>query len=125
MQVADEERQRVPGAADERRAARDHAAGERASAAGEGAVVGEAFGQAHADGRAQRGREAHEEGGMGAGEIGGGEDRRERRDRAVDEADEPRLHDLQQTLALTRRAPAANEIVPTGFHRFILTSLVK
>ena len=114
--VVDEERQRVRGAADERRDAGDHAARERRAAAGDLAVVRQPLGHAHADRGAERGGQADEQRGARAGDVGGREDRRERRDRAVDEADERRLDDLQQALALVGGAPSRPERGGGGVH---------
>ena len=54
-------RQRVADAAEHRHQAADHAAQIGMSAAGQAAVVGEGFGEAHADGRAHRGRQPDQE----------------------------------------------------------------
>jgi hypothetical protein len=58
-----------------------------------------------ADRGAERGREADEQGGPRPGEVGGGEDRREGRDRPVDQPDQAGLNDLEQPLPVVRAAP--------------------
>jgi hypothetical protein len=85
----------VERAADERGTAGDRAAGQRAAATGDRSVVAEALGQAHADRRAERAGQADEQRGPRAGEVGGGEDRRQGGDRAVDQADQGGLDPLQ------------------------------
>ncbi len=84
-------------AAEECAAARDRAADERAATARELTGVGEALGEAHADRRADGRREAGDE--RIAGVVRGEhdrEDRRERRQRAVDEPDHRGLHTLEK-----------------------------
>ena len=72
------------------------AAHQRRAAPGERTVVGQRLGKAHRDAGADGRRKADQESrpGIVRGE-GGGEQRRQRRDRAVHEAGEPRLDILQ------------------------------
>src|SRR3954451_18802682 len=114
-EVADQERQRVRGAADERGDARDRAARDRFPAAGQRAVVRQRLRQAHRDRGAERGGDAHEQRRARAGDVGGGEDRRQRRERAVDQPDQPGLDDLQHPRPIVRLAPAGERDV--GEHR--------
>ena len=73
---------------------------ERRAAARQLAVVVRGLGEAHRDAGADRGRQADQEGLPGvAGGEGGGEDRRQRRDRAVHQPGEARLHLGQDELA--------------------------
>ena len=66
------------------------------AAAGEAAVVGERFGEAHADAGADRSGQPDEEGVLRfLGGDRGGEDRGERGDGAVHQAGQAGLHDLQ------------------------------
>ena len=97
MVVRDQERQGVEDAAEERPAARDRSAHPRAAAAGQLSRVGERLREAHGDRGAERRREARDE--RVAGVVRGEhhcEDRRERRERAVDEADHGRLDALKE-----------------------------
>src|SRR5215218_4687213 len=116
LDVGDEEGQGVGGAADERRQPRDAATLQGGAAAGDLTVVGQALGHPHADRRAERRREADEQRRLRAGDVGGREDRCERGDRAVDEADQRGLDDLEQALALVGGAPAAYEREIGGGH---------
>ena len=63
---------------------------------------------AHADAGPERDPEAHHQGGVRVRGDGGGEDRRQRGDRAVDQADEPGLHDAQQEVAFVAEAGAVD-----------------
>jgi len=99
----------VRAAAEEGGGARDQAARDGVAAAGELAVVGQRLAHPHRDGGADRGGDADEQGGVRAGGVGRGEDRRERGDRPVDQADEGRLHDLEHAVALRLAAPGADD----------------
>jgi hypothetical protein len=84
--LRDEEGQRVQNAAEEGSAAGNRAAQVGITASGEVTRVGESFGKGHAKAGADRGREPGNEGVMGT--VGGkrdGEDRRQRRQRTVDQ----------------------------------------
>ena len=85
--------------AERRHDADGEAALQRRAAARQLAVVMRGFGEAHRDAGADRGRQADQEGlpGVLRGE-GGGEDRRQRRHRAVHQAGQPRLHIGQDEL---------------------------
>jgi hypothetical protein len=109
VDVVDEEGQRMQRAADEGCRAGDEAAAERAAAAGERAVVGEALRHAHADGGTERGGDADQERGVRADQVGRGEDGCERRDGAVDEADQAGLNNAQQPLAVVGGLPGVDE----------------
>ena len=104
--IGDEERQRVQRAADERRAAGDDPALQRAAPTGQRPVVGQRLGHAHADRRAERRGEPDQQRGARAGHVGRREDRRERRDRPVDEPDQAGLDDLQEPVAVGGLAPS-------------------
>src|ERR1022692_856207 len=102
--LRDEERQRVQDPAQERAAAGDRSAQVRAAAAGQVAGVGQAFGKGHADPGADRGRQPGQE--RIPRLVGGerdGEDRRERRQRAVGQAGHRRLRALEQERPLIAR----------------------
>ena len=84
-------------AAHERPDACDRAANHRAPAAGELARIREPFGERHRDSGTERGGDAGDECVVRfMGDDGDGEDRRERRERAVDETYHRRLHSLQK-----------------------------
>ncbi len=73
--------------------ATDEAAQQRCAAAGEAPVIGERLGEAHGDARAERGGEPHHERIPGAaGGEGGGEEGGKRRDRAIHQPGQSRLH---------------------------------
>ena len=99
----DQVRQRVAEAAQGGHQAADEAAGQRAAAAGEHAVVGERFGEAHADPGAEARRQADEKCVVAVvrGE-GRGEQRGERRDRAIHQAGQTRLDHLHHEQPLAR-----------------------
>src|SRR5262249_37616040 len=88
---------RVEDSAEERAEPGDAAADERVAAPGELAGVRQTFGESHADAGADRGCQSGEERvvRLVSGQRGG-EDRGERGERAVDEADHGRLHTLQE-----------------------------
>ncbi|SRR5579885_1388182 len=94
--MRNEIRQRVAEAAERRHASADDAADDGSASAGERAVIGKRLGEGHRDARADRGGEPHHESLPGVvGREGGGEERRERRNRAVHQARKARLHILQ------------------------------
>ncbi len=95
-EVGNDVGQRVAEAADRGHRACHRAAHDRRAAAGERAVVGERLGEGHGDAGADRGGEADQERRPGVvGGEGRREQRRERRDRAIHQAGEARLHVLQ------------------------------
>ena len=77
----------------------------------------------HGDRGAERGRHADEQRGARAGDVGRGEDGREGGDRPVDQADEAGLDDLQQALAVARRAPRRDGGVEAGEHAPSVTAI--
>ena len=80
--------------------AADDAAQQRRAAPRQLAVVGQRLGEAHRNAGAERGRDADQERVPGvAGGEGGGEHRRQRRHRAVHQADQAGLDDLQDEAA--------------------------
>src|SRR3954452_19319172 len=109
VDVGRQERERMGEPADERRRARDEPARRRRAAAGERAVVRQALREAHGDGRAEGGGHADEQRGARAGDIGGGEDRGQRGDRAVYKADQRRLDDAQLEAARIEALEAADD----------------
>src|SRR5882757_3057078 len=74
---------------------------DRTAAAGDGPVVRQRLGKAHADAGAERRRQADEEGILRlTGQAGGRENRRQGRDRAVHQAEQRRLDLLQHKTAI-------------------------
>ena len=94
-------------------------------AAGEAAIVGEGFGEAHADAGADRGCEPDQEGVVGfLGSDGCGEDGRQGGDGAIHQAGETRLYDLQDEEAavgfILGVARAGAELVAPQCFGFVL-----
>ena len=90
--------------ADEGRGAGDDPAPDRVSAPGQLAGVGQRLGEAHADPRADRRGHADQEGGVRPLRgVGAGEDRRQRRHRAVHQPDERRLDHLEEEAFIVLR----------------------
>ena len=77
----------------------------RIAAAAQLAVVGEGFREPHAYGGSEGRGEPDQKRRPRAGDIGGGEDRRERGNGAVDQADETRLDHLEEPRAIVSGAP--------------------
>src|SRR5256885_1966063 len=65
-----------------------------------------------------RNRDADEQAGPRAGDVGGGEDRRERRDGAVDEPDQAGLDPLKQPLLLRGLPPALKGRISHRLHYY-------
>src|SRR6266849_8206100 len=104
--VADQERESVKSPSYKGRDPGQSAADQRIPAPAQLSVVGKRLREAQADGCPQRSRQTDEEGGMRAYEEGGGEDRRQRGDGAVDQADERWLDEAQDLAALTLPPPS-------------------
>ena len=95
-EIGDQERQRVPDAAERSHEAAYCATRPRMTSSGKTAVVGQGLGKAHADASADGSSEANDEGvpGLVRGERRR-EDRRQRGNRAVHQPGQPGLNDLK------------------------------
>ena len=104
MDAGNEEWQGVQRAAEEGHHARDAAAQDRIAASGQRAIIREALGEGHADARASRCGQADEERWKWlVRQEGDGEDGRQRRDGAIHQPRQPRLHHPQHEAPLIRR----------------------
>ena len=114
-EVGDQVGQGVPDPAERGHQPADEAAHPGMAAAGDAAVVGERLGEAHRDPGADRGRHADQERvPAAAGGEGGGEQGRQRRDRAVHQPGEARLHVLQHEGAVRDLAPRSRAPTRSG-----------
>ena len=108
-EIRDQEGKGMEHAAEAGRDASDRAATQRATAAGDTSIVGQRFGETHADGRAKRRCKPDKESTQGlAGQARRCEDRRQCRDRTIHQPQETRLNLLEHHWHCHDDPPALN-----------------
>src|SRR6185437_13360093 len=125
--VRDQERKRVEDPPEERPGTGDRAADDWISSAGQLTGIRKPLGKAHADRRPERGRQARDEGIAGVvRRQGNREDRRQCRERAVDQSDHRWLNTLEQEhLAVAHTIRVYQMMCKCSYHKASLTSAVR